>query len=59
MAIKIHSLPVSLRSMLQETIARSTILAKYMAMAKGVKKDVWLWGLLDRLNILKIVWFFV
>ena len=43
--------PVSWRSILQSTVALSTMEAEYMAMTEAMKEAIWLQGLLDDLGI--------
>ena len=47
---KLHSAPVSWRSMLQDTVALSTE-AEYMALAEAVKEVLWLWHLIEELGV--------
>ena len=47
---KIYDAPVSWRSMLQATVALSTIEAEYMIVTVGVHEALWLWGFLDDLG---------
>ena len=45
--------PVSWKSILQSTIALSTIEAEYMTLTEVIKEIIWLGGLLDELGLVR------